>query len=92
LFISHDLSVVRYISDRIAVMYKGELVELGKTADIFVNPCHAYTKKLLNAALSLNPTEARKQLSKLDEVQEIVLSEHSVWEEIEYGHFVRVDK
>lgn len=49
LFISHDLGVVRYLSDRIAVMYGGHLVEMANTADIFKNPQHPYTKELLRA-------------------------------------------
>ncbi len=48
-FISHDLSVVNYIADRIAVMYLGRIVELGRTDEIFENPMHPYTKALLNA-------------------------------------------
>lgn len=49
LFISHDLSVVEYISDDIAVMYLGSVVETGKTVDIFKNPMHPYTEALLSA-------------------------------------------
>lgn len=49
IFISHDLSVVRYVSDRIAVMYAGEIVEYGKAEEVFGNPQHDYTKKLLSA-------------------------------------------
>jgi oligopeptide/dipeptide ABC transporter ATP-binding protein len=49
LFISHDLSVIRYISNRIAVMYLGKIVETGKTQDVFENPQHPYTKALLSA-------------------------------------------
>ena len=49
LFISHDLAVVRYISDRIGVMYLGKIVELGEAAEIFENPRHPYTIALLNA-------------------------------------------
>ena len=47
LFIAHDLSVVKQISDRIAVMYLGRIVEIGPRAAIFENPTHEYTKKLL---------------------------------------------
>jgi oligopeptide transport system ATP-binding protein len=49
IFISHDLSVVRYIADRIAVMYEGKIVELAGADEVFENPKHEYTKKLLSA-------------------------------------------
>lgn len=55
LFISHDLSMVRYISDRIAVMYLGRIVELGPSEEIFNNPQHAYTKRLLRAIPIADP-------------------------------------
>jgi peptide/nickel transport system ATP-binding protein len=49
LFISHDLSVVRLIADRIAVMYLGKIVEVGRTAEVWADPRHPYTKALLGA-------------------------------------------
>ncbi len=49
LFISHDLSVVKYITDRIMVMYLGNMMEMGDTEDIFANPLHPYTKALFSA-------------------------------------------
>jgi oligopeptide/dipeptide ABC transporter ATP-binding protein len=50
LFISHDLSVVRHVSDRVAIMYLGRIVELGQTATIFASPRHPYTRALLDSA------------------------------------------
>jgi len=63
LFIAHDLSVVKHISTEIAVMYLGELVEYGKTDEIFSNPQHEYTKTLLAAIPQPDPKgrEERKQ-------------------------------
>lgn len=90
LFISHDLSVVRFISDRIAVMYKGELVELGLAEDVFEQPIHEYTKRLLLAAPLTNPIEARKQLFAFDSfLEDIELSDTFEWIEVSKGHFVR---
>ncbi|MDD3236511.1 MAG: ATP-binding cassette domain-containing protein [Candidatus Gastranaerophilales bacterium] len=54
LFVSHDLSVVKYVSDRVAVMYLGEIVELGLKNEIFNNPKHPYTKALLSAIPTIN--------------------------------------
>ncbi len=55
LFISHDLSVVKFISDKIGVMYLGSMVEFGKKEDIFANPLHPYTKALFSAIPNPNP-------------------------------------
>ena len=65
LFIAHDLSMVKYISDRIGVLHLGHLVETGTTEEIFSNPIHPYTKSLLSAIPSPNPRveKNRKSLS-----------------------------
>ena len=62
LFISHDLSVIRYISDRIAIMYLGEIVELGKTEEIFTDPKHPYTKALLSSVPEINNADTKEEV------------------------------
>jgi len=62
LFISHDLSVIRYLSDRIAIMYLGEIVELGLTEEIFQSPKHPYTVALLSSVPQLNKNDKLPQV------------------------------
>ncbi len=62
LFISHDLAVVEHISHRIAVMYLGQIVEIGSREAIFRNPLHPYTRALLDAAPSLEKARSEKKL------------------------------
>jgi oligopeptide transport system ATP-binding protein len=64
LFIAHDLSIIRYISDRIAVMHNGHIVELGKADEIYSSPIHPYTRALLTAIPQPDPNskDSRKKL------------------------------
>src|SRR5699024_2348079 len=68
LFISHDLSVVRHIADRIAVMYLGKIVEMGPTDELFKNPKHPYTQLLLSAIPIPNPDIKRKKIEARGEI------------------------
>jgi peptide/nickel transport system ATP-binding protein len=61
LFVAHNLAVVEYISDRVAVMYMGKIVELGRTEEIFTNPKHPYTEALLSAVPTISEQAAKKQ-------------------------------
>ncbi len=66
LFISHDLSVVHYISDRIGVMYLGKLIELGTSIDVTENPAHQNTKALLNAGSPRRPESQTRKGAQAD--------------------------
>ncbi|MCY3730151.1 MAG: ABC transporter ATP-binding protein, partial [Rhodospirillaceae bacterium] len=63
LFIAHDLSMVRYVSDRMAVMYLGSLVEVGAADDVFFNPKHPYTELLIGSNPEPDPQSERKRPS-----------------------------
>jgi peptide/nickel transport system ATP-binding protein len=62
LFISHDLSVVRYLADRVVVMYLGHIVEQGRTEDIFAPPYHPYTEALLSAVPIADPRVEKRHI------------------------------
>ncbi|MCD7862690.1 MAG: ATP-binding cassette domain-containing protein [Lachnospiraceae bacterium] len=89
LFIAHDLSVVRFISDRIAVIHKGRIVELAETEELFLNPLHPYTRALLSAVPIPDPEmEKQKKLLVYDPSVHDYSQDGPVWCEIKEGHFV----
>ena len=98
LFIAHDLSMVKYISDRVAVMYRGKVVELGKPEDVYNNPVHSYTKSLISAVPVVDPDFTRHEKVEMEEtylrspvgdVSEInFIPEESELTEYKPGHFV----
>jgi len=72
LFISHNLSVIKHVSHRIAVMYAGQLVELSKNKDLFANPFHPYTQALLSAVAIPDPERKRKKIVLKGQVPSLV--------------------
>ena len=91
LFIAHDLSIVRYIADRVAVIHKGKIVELAETERLFSNPIHPYTKALLSAIPYPDPIKERNKKILIYEPRlNQNLKEH--WVEVEERHFVLINE
>ena len=90
LFIAHDLSMVKYISDRIAVMYQGKIVELGTADEVYHQPFHPYTKSLLSAIPLPDPQYERNRKRVI--YQPTVQNESEEMFEITPGHFVLTTK
>ena len=89
LFISHDLSVMHFICDRIAVIHKGLLVELAECEKLFAHPLHPYTRALLSAIPQPDPVRERnKQLEIYDPRMHDYSVDKPIWIELEEGHFV----
>ena len=89
LFIAHDLSVVRFICDRIAVIHKGKIVELAESEQLFAHPLHPYTRALLSAIPMPDPrSEKNKKLLVYDPSCHDYSVDKPVWHEIEPGHFI----
>lgn len=86
LFIAHDLSMVKYISDRIAVMYHGRIVEMGSAECVYTNPQHAYTKSLLSAIPLPDPREEKNRKRIVYKGEDF--DENATLQEVEPGHFV----
>jgi ABC-type oligopeptide transport system ATPase subunit len=93
LFVAHDLSVVKIISDRIAVIYKGSIMELAPSQDLFDNPVHPYTRALLSAIPVPDPRVQRsRKLLTYNPAMHHYGIEKPEWSEISEGHFVLASK
>ena len=90
LFIAHDLSVVKYFSDRIIVMYFGKIVEIAESDELFAHPLHAYTRSLLSAIPLPDPhyEKQRKRVTYVSEAEDAA-GETPELREVTPGHFVR---
>lgn len=89
LFIAHDLSVVKFITDRVAVIHKGKIVELAETEKLFSNPLHPYTRALLSAIPLPDPrAEKNKKLEIYDPSIHDYKDNPPKWVEVEEEHFV----
>ena len=90
LFIAHDLSIIRYISNRIAVMHKGYVVELGPAEEIYTHPLHPYTRSLLTAIPQPDP-KTKDQRKKIPYVQGNIVYGQCKWKDYGNEHFVLVN-
>ena len=89
LFIAHDLSVMRYISDRIAVIHKGDIVELADAEELVTHAIHPYTRSLLSAIPMPNPRlERKKKLLVYDPAMHDYSKEAPQWRQLRPNHFV----
>ena len=90
LFIAHDLSVVKYFSDRIGVMYFGHMVELAPSDELFLNPLHPYTRSLLSAIPLPDPEyeKKRKRIVYNPLAEHDYSTDKPVFREVKPGHFV----
>ena len=89
LFIAHDLSMVKYVSDRIGVMYRGRIVELGNADEVYANPQHPYTQSLLSAIPNPDPDTERNR-SRIPYDKKEVAQDASMIE-VSSGHYVLCD-
>ena len=93
LFIAHDLSVMRFICDRIAVIHKGVIVELAETEKLFAHPLHPYTRALLSAIPMPDPdSEKKKVLEIYDPSCHHYETDKPEWTEIEEGHWILANR
>lgn len=88
LFIAHDLSMVRHISDRIGVMHGGRLVEVADSDELYDNPLHPYTKALLSAIPIPDPRAARERSAFKYDFEASGDKQHAELREVSPGHFV----
>ncbi|MGP6451281.1 ABC transporter ATP-binding protein [Streptococcus dysgalactiae subsp. equisimilis] len=88
LFIAHDLSMVKYISDRIGVMHWGKMLEIGTSDDVYNHPIHPYTKSLLSAIPEPDPDKERQRVADVYDPSQELDGQERQMHEITPDHFV----
>lgn len=88
IFIAHNLNIVKYFCNRIIVMYKGQIVEMAPSEELFNNPLHPYTKKLVES-IPLPDPNIEKSKKESSEIFDYVIEENSSLIEVKKDHFVR---
>jgi ABC-type oligopeptide transport system ATPase subunit len=86
LFVAHDLRLVEYVCSRVAVMYRGKIVEIGPTASLFASPQHPYTRALLSAIPVPDPDAPRRRIA----LDPALVNHEAVLREISAGHFAAI--
>ncbi|HEL0009573.1 TPA: ATP-binding cassette domain-containing protein [Streptococcus equi subsp. zooepidemicus] len=88
LFIAHDLSMVKYISDRIGVMHWGKMLEIGTSDEVYNHPIHPYTKSLISAIPEPDPEKERRRIAEVYDPSQELDGQERQMHEITPGHFV----
>ncbi len=92
LFIAHDLSIVRFIADRVGVIHRGKIVEIAETEELFKNPLHPYTRSLLSAIPIPNPVKGKNKVLKPYKIEDIENRRHMEFIELRPNHYVLVER
>lgn len=94
IFIAHDLSMVKYISDKVAVMFRGKIVEYGTPLEVYKNPIHAYTKSLLSAVPIPDPEYVKSRKIEIDEsyLKSLIGTKEDIPKIVENSGLVKVDE
>lgn len=92
LFIAHDLSIVRFIADRVGVIHRGKIVEIAETEELFKNPLHPYTRSLLSAIPIPNPVKGKNKVLRPYKIEDIENRRKMEFIELRPRHYVLIER